>query len=239
MKICQPEKFLYSKKLQRREVNKVGEGKYGQVFVGCTDLSCQKQIAVKKSLDDMSAEFKILQRAYKIAPNSVPRPYLFTKCESSAKSGSIIYYQYIKSRTLGKSKISKDILFKLLITLYKFKKHGIRHNDLHLGNILIEDGTHRPYITDFGLANSTRTNLEKNYGISPDSDSRYDYHFMLNSIFSKFKLPFISRVIPREYLGTTSSKIQNHRLRYGIRYPGLPSLCKILDDRYFDSCRKN
>ena len=115
---CQPEKFLYSKKLKRKGTNKIGEGKYGQVFVGCTKKICSHQIAVKKSRDDMSHEYKMMQKAYKIAPHHVPRPYQFVKCNG----GSIIYYEFIKSKTLSKSKIDKNVLFKILKTLYKFQK---------------------------------------------------------------------------------------------------------------------
>ena len=233
---CQPEKFLYSKKLKRKGTNKIGEGKYGQVFVGCTKKICSHQIAVKKSRDDMSHEYKMMQKAYKIAPHHVPRPYQFVKCNG----GSIIYYEFIKSKTLSKSKIDKNVLFKILKTLYKFQKHGIRHNDLHLNNILIEEGTQRPVITDFGFANTKDTSLSANYGIHPNSDPRYDYHLLLNSLFSKHSsVAFISKVIPREYLGMTTPKVINFRLRYGIKYPGLPSLRQLIHNSYFDSCRKN
>ena len=61
MNYCHPESFLYSQKTRRLNVNRVGAGKYGQVFVGCTTISCGRRIAVKKSLDDMTTEFKILK----------------------------------------------------------------------------------------------------------------------------------------------------------------------------------
>ena len=226
---CHPEKFLYSKKLQKRGTNKVGEGKYGQVFVGCTKRTCLHQIAIKKSLDDMSHEYKMLQKAYRIAPRHVTQPYYFAKCKPV---GSIIYSEFIKGKTLKQSKIDKDILLQVLKTLYKFQQHGLRHNDLHLNNILIEDRTRRALITDFGFANTSDTSLSMSYGIHPKNDSRYDYHFFLNSVYSLPKSSvrqFIEKVIPSEYLGKETVKIKNYRLRYGMDNSNLPSLRKILE----------
>jgi serine/threonine protein kinase len=226
---CHPEKVLYSKKLQKRGTNKVGEGKYGQVSVGCTKRTCLHQIAIKKSLDDMSHEYKMLQKAYRIAPHHVTQPYYFVNCKPV---GSIIYSEYIKGKTLKRSKIDKDILLQVLKTLYKFQQHGLRHNDLHLNNILIEDRTHRALITDFGFANINYTSLSNSHGIHPKNDSRYDYHFFLNSVFTGFPNSsasrFIAKVIPREYLGKETIKIKNYRLRYGMDNSTLPSLRQIL-----------
>ena len=235
---CQPEKFLYSKQFEKKGTNRVGEGKYGQVFVGCTRQSCRHQIAIKKSLDDMSHEYKMMKKAYQISPNHVPKPLHFFKCSG----GSIIYYEFIKSKTLSKIHIDKCILFQILKTLYKFQKHGIKHNDLHLNNILIEDGTHRAVITDFGFANPKDTSMSEDYGINPRSDSRYDYHLLFNSLFNKCKVSsvcaFISKIIPAEYLGAKTSKVNNFRLRYGVKYPGLPSLRQVIYSSFFDSCRR-
>lgn len=229
MNSCHPEKFFYSKKLQKKGTNKVGAGKYGQVSVGCTKKSCYHQIAIKKSLDDMSHEYKMLQKAYRIAPHHVTQPYYFVKCKPV---GSIIYSEFIKGKTLKQSKINKDILLQVLKTLYKFQQSGIRHNDLHLNNILIEDKTNRALITDFGFANTSKTNLANSHGIHPKSNPSYDYHFFLNSVYTGLPKSsasqFIASIIPGEYLGKETPKVKNYRLRYKVDNPGLPSLRKIL-----------
>ena len=232
MNSCHPEKFFYSKKLQKKGTNKVGAGKYGQVSVGCTKKSCHHQIAVKKSLDNMSHEYKMLQKAYRIAPHHVTQPYYFVKCKPV---GSIIYSEFIKGKTLKQSKIDKDIIRQVLKTLYKFQQYGLRHNDLHLNNILIEDKTHRALITDFGFANTSATNLANSHGIHPKSDPRYDYHFFLNSVYTGFPKSsasrFIASIIPREYLGKETTKVKNYRLRFGVSNPGLPSLRSLLQKK--------
>jgi tRNA A-37 threonylcarbamoyl transferase component Bud32 len=224
---CHPERFLFSKKRKVVGLNAIGAGSYGQVSRGCTTKGCTNQIAVKKSKDDMKKEFKITKLAYGVAPRNVPAPYYFFKCKPF---GSIMYSQYIPSETLySYGKITKKMLHQILKTVYKLNKNGIRHNDLHLNNILIEDGTRRPYITDFGFGETD------NY----TNDIKYDYHLVLNSIYTTMKDPkikaFIRKVIPKQYLGKNTSMVKRYRLRNFSSYPGLPSLRSILSSSYFQS----
>ena len=224
---CHPERFLYSKKRKVRGLNKIGAGSYGQVSRGCTTKGCTNQIAVKKSRDDMTKEFKITQLAYDAAPRNIPAPYYIFKCRPY---GSILYSQFIPSVTLYKSqKITKKMLHSILKTIYKLNRSGIRHNDLHLNNILIEDGTSKPYITDFGFGET------KLY----TKDERYDYHLFLNMVYTVIKdakiNAFIRRVLPRQYLGKNTPMVKRYRLRKLSSYSGLPSLRKVLSNSYFKS----
>jgi tRNA A-37 threonylcarbamoyl transferase component Bud32 len=222
---CHPERLLYSKKRKVRGLNKIGSGSYGQVSRGCTTKRCTNQIAVKKSKYDMSKEFKITRVAYGAAPKNIPAPYYVFNCKPS---GSIMYSQYVPSNTLyNYPKITKKILHTILKTVYKFNRVGVHHNDLHLNNILIEDGTNVPYITDFGLADD-----------GPHVyDSKYDYHLFLNMVYTLIKNPkinnFIKSVIPKQYLGKNTPMVKKYRLRNFSSYPGLPSLRKVLSSSYF------
>jgi serine/threonine protein kinase len=250
---CHPEKLLYSKKTRRHQVNKVNSGKYGEVFVGCTTRKCNKQIAVKKSLDDMKDEFDVTKRANKLVPLHVVKPYLFSLCKPV---GSIMYLEYISGGTIQSSPqfVSKTLLFQVLYTLLVLQRNGIKHNDTHLKNILIDKNfTKKGYtvypggfvlknkgfravLSDFGLSN---TNIPT-HGINPKSDPKYDYHLFLNSIYKLGNLQannFIKRILPPEYIGETSTKINNYRLRYGVDHSGLPSLRRVLLDPYFKSFR--
>lgn len=222
---CNPERFLYSKKRKVRGLNRIGEGSYGQVSRGCTTKGCTNQIAVKKSRDDMKEEFRITRLAYGVAPKNVPAPYYVFKCRPY---GNIMYSQFIPSKTLyNHRKITKKMLYEILKTVYKLNKSGIRHNDLHLNNILIEERTHRPYIADFGFGET------KNY----TRDAKYDYHLFLNMVYTYIKDPkineFIRRVIPKQYLGKNTPMVKRYRLRNFSSYPGLPSLRKVLSNSYF------
>jgi tRNA A-37 threonylcarbamoyl transferase component Bud32 len=218
---CHPERFLYSKKTGKRNVNKVGVGKYGAVYVGCTNNSCAFRIAVKKSLDDMSREFAVLKLAHKADPKHVPKPYLVHECEPV---GTIMYFEYIPSKTLDKyGTISKKTLYALLKTVYKINKAGIVHRDLHLNNILIENSTGTPYITDFGKAET-----------SGKTDPRFDYHLILNILYHKLDekssvRKFIAKVVPKQYLSHTNPRVKRFRLRNDVdHFPELPSLKKVL-----------
>jgi len=222
---CHPEKFLYSKKKKKLGLNRIGEGSYGQVSRGCTNKKCVDQIAVKMSKDDMREEFRISQLAHNIAPDNVPEPYDFVRCKPV---GSIMYYQYIPSKNLHDyRKMTKKIFHTILKIIYKLNKYGIHHNDLHLGNILIEDETLTPYIIDFGMAETSQYTR----------DSRYDCHLFMNLVYSRLReagiRSFIRKVIPREYLGKDTTMVKRYRLRNFDTYPGLPSLRSILTDPYF------
>lgn len=236
MSKCHPEKVLYSQRLRKRGLNAIGVGKYGQVSVGCTDLSCKKQIAVKKSLDDMRDEYRMMRIAHLIAPLHVTEPYLVTECKPA---GSILYYEFVNGTTIDKiGKVDRCIVYQVLKTLYKFQKYKFRHNDVHLQNILIERGTKRAVITDFGLANTKDLSMVKNYGVHPKSDLKYDYHMFLNWLYYETRDPFVRKIFPPEYIGQTTSKVNNFRLRYGVSHRSLPTLRQVLESPHFDQCRK-
>ena len=221
MTVCHPEQLLYSKKTRKKHaMNKVGEERYGQVTVGCTNATCVRTIAVKKSRDDMSEEFRILKKAYKAVPEHVPQPYKEFDCAG----GSIMYFEYIPSKTLAQyTKVTMNVLFEILVTIYMLHKGGVYHNDIHLNNILMETGTRVPYITDFGLATT-----------KPYIDERYDYQLFLNNVYTFMDdspaRSFIKMVIPKEYLGKTSSKIDKYRLRSGVSHSKLPTLKRIITE---------
>ena len=188
----------------------------------------------------MKDEFKMIQKAYRIAPKHVSQPFAFAKCKPV---GSIIYSEYIDGKTLNKTKwITRSVLYQVLVTLYKFQTHNFRHNDVHLGNIIVENKTNRAVIVDFGLANTKALDMTNQYGIHPNSDLRYDYHLFLNWVYTGTYNPvitaFIKRMIPSVYLGQDTIKVKNFRLKYGTSYPGLPTLRQVIKSHFFDSCRK-
>lgn len=225
---CHPENVLYSRKYRVRGIiNRVGAGKYGHVYVGCLKPSCKVPIIVKKSKDDMTKEYRIMKKAYSLVPKHVVQPYYFVKC----RTGSIIYQEYFPQGTLSSNpkKITISAILQILTTLYILQKNGIKHNDVHLKNILV-DGK-RVVLTDFGLANMVEPGYSRNYGIGAKSNPGYDYHMFLNLVH-ELNIPRVSRVIerilPPEYLGFESPKVYNYRLRYSVDHSRLPSLASVI-----------
>ena len=104
-------------------------------------------------------------------------------------------------------------------------------------------------ITDFGLSRLKARgsnpivnsgNFER-VGISSRTSSKYDIHYFLNSFaytirhMSRFPMTkeFISRVIPKSYLGEFTSFIKEFRLRPGVSDGPVLSLDAALKDPYF------
>jgi hypothetical protein len=134
-----------------------------------------------------------------------------------------------------------DIIRQVLGTLVSIqdKYPYFRHNDLHTGNVFIDDTGVRPRaaIADFGLSRLTpelsspivnKGVFIKN-GIGPNTNSRYDAHMFLNSLrplatqFPKLRT-YLNVVIPVGYRGKDDTYIKDGRLKYELpNYPGLPS----------------
>jgi hypothetical protein len=138
--------------------------------------------------------------------------------------------------------IARQVLGTLVAIQAKYP--DFRHNDLHTGNIFIDDTGTRPRaaIADFGLSRLTPSlsspivdqGLFLKNGIGPKTDSRYDAHMFLNSLrsvsggFPKLRT-FLNVVIPEGYRGKDDTYIKDGRLKYGLPdYPGLPSTNAML-----------
>lgn len=146
-------------------------------------------------------------------------------------------------RTLTDAQVMRAIR-QVLATLKSITKKypNFRHNDLHLDNVMIVGG--RAKILDFGWArlSKTGTNPAVNtavengtagvYGIGPSTDARYDSHLFLKEMRTLLsKYPKFKRTrarldlwVPEGYRGFNDRYTREGRLRYGVKFPGLPSL---------------
>ena len=119
-------------------------------------------------------------------------------------------------------------------------KHGIHHNDIHHGNILVGK---RVYITDFGHATRTSkpsvgVNLATAYASAHPSDMRHDYHGFLNLVYNTDSTPptmrlFIESLFPKKYLKKNSPVVFNWRLRPNVSHEQVPLLKNVLKSLYF------
>lgn len=96
-----------------------------------------------------------------------------------------------------------------------------RHNDLHLGNILLDDQG-KVRLTDFELTRLTgkTPKVIPTYGITNRVNRKYDIHSFLNSLRQNMikkknsgGLAVLNKMLPKGYRGKTDTFVRNFRLR--------------------------
>ena len=244
-KACDPKRYLFSNtgiKIENGTPLRVlGKGVQGAVFYGCLDDACKTKIAVK-IMDEVRAntEYYI---ARKLRGMGVPRMYYFKSCEDH----DVLYFEYIDGVSLEKwmkgNRTVNDyrrVISRVINMLKKIhtKYPSFRHHDLHWNNILItRDLT--PIIIDFGLStmNGVRNPNVNNgtyitSGISPKSHPMYDAHYFLNIMHTYSALTrvrkFVTDVLPQEYLGKSTNRVRDSRLRFDRAHDDLPTYDDIL-----------
>jgi serine/threonine protein kinase len=153
---CHPEKFLYlptnkpaslsiDNSLSTIGTKKIGQGTFGQVYLGCVDKECKNKVAIKIVInEDISHEYKFGKRLHQYG--SI-KPYAIEKCNNV----TFMYSEYANNGTLrsflkDNKKNLLPIHFRTIITqilhnLYRIQKKypTFRHHDLHADNILINN----------------------------------------------------------------------------------------------------
>jgi serine/threonine protein kinase len=220
-------------------------------------------------------EYNIQKALYKVAPRHIPKPIKFFEQRLFVPVSSftgrrpsvynyskqmVMYTEYahggnLKSwmRKMGgriTDKVMADLIRQVIATLKKIHTRypEFRHNDLHLGNILVDDTGKkvRLMIMDFGLSRLTargsnpviNSGSYRSSGISNTTSSKYDTHYFLNALDSEIKhgLPqtraFLERMLPGSYRGANTNKVSAFRLKNGASNAGLPSFTEILKDPF-------
>lgn len=220
-------------------------------------------------------EYNIQKDLYKVAPRHIPKPIKFFEqnlfvpiSEFTTRRTNIfnynkqlvMYTEYAHGGTLKSwlrkmgnritDKVMADLIRQVITTLKKIhtKYPEFRHNDLHLGNILVDDTGKkvRLMLTDFGLSRLTKrgsnpvvnSGVFRNAGISNSTSYKYDAHYFLNALDSEIKhgLPqtkeFMGRMLQGSYRGANTNKVTAYRLRNGASNAGLPSFTDILKDPF-------
>jgi hypothetical protein len=221
------------------------------------------------------AEYKIQEALYKVIPRHIPKVYGFSSCKLYTPVSSfsnrdtksfdyqnqmVMYTEYAHGGTLkdwlrkmgGRitDKVMADIIRQVIGTLKRLheKYPEFRHNDLHLGNLLIDDMGAKPRVmlTDFGLSRLTKTGSNPtvnngryaNSGISSATSYKYDMHYFLNALDSEIRsgLPetkaFIRRVLPAGFIGSNTNKVKAFRIKLSTSNAGIPSFTQVLRDPF-------
>lgn len=135
-------------------VDFLAKGQQGKVEIGCIDKNCKKLIAIKTTLDEnenknAEVEFNIMKKlsTFKKASPHLVYPLYLAKCNNKVK----IYSEYFAGGSLEswrkkhRNRLTEFhwmcIIFQVLYTLHtiRSREESFRHNDLHMGNVLIDD----------------------------------------------------------------------------------------------------
>ena len=221
------------------------------------------------------AEYDIQKAIYKLVPRHVPKPIEFFTARNyiplsnfNNRKPSIFNYtnqqvmvsEYAHGGSLKEwmrkmagrvtDTMMADLVRQVIGTLRKIHTRypDFRHNDLHLGNVYVDDTKAKPrfLIADFGLSRLTthgsnpvvNRSAYRNVGITPYSSYKYDLHFFLNSLREEIKsgLPetkaFLDRMLPAGYRGMNTTHLKSFRLKNGGTNTGLPTFVQILSDPF-------
>ena len=241
-----------------------------------------KTLASKIQIQEV--EFQIQKALYKINHVNIAQPYAYFTCDNFIKNSNFTGNRnanknYNKHLIMVSEYISNGALYKYLdktvnrlkdthlmsmirqvlaaLNNIQMKHPEFRHNDLHLGNVLVKP-SYTPGVTlgyptmvlaDFGFSRIKKSGSNpmvnsqvyaNSWGIGPNTDIRYDSHFFLNE-FRKWLSPkaakfpqtakFLNDAIPEGYRNTDDIYTHNSRLKYGIQYPGLKTIGQLLSPK--------
>lgn len=90
-----------------------------------------------------------------------------------------------------------------------------RHNDMHIGNLLVDEKC-KIRLTDFELSRISNRGPRtiKSYGITNRYNPYYDIHCFLNSLWRTGKFKIVNKFLPVAFRGKITRYVKNYRLTF-------------------------
>jgi hypothetical protein len=225
----------------------IGTGEYSSVYKICNKKKCS---ARKNGTTNIEDEYKITKLLHELVPKGIIKPLKL--------KGKSLYLELMNLNNSNKNKIYslkkvKKVLKHVVSTLIEIQKKypSFRHNDLHWENVFVSPNGKKIAIGDFGFSNIQLVGyknpivqnglFEDDYGIGKKTNKKYDIAFLLNDIHLRGNHEikrFIETLIPLNYIGETSTKLIQSRMRYNVNHSKFPSLKKIFDKLYKHEYKK-
>lgn len=152
-------------------------------------------------------EYNIQQKLYKLIPKYVPKPLSYTKGVMKSKKCGTSLKKWLKSHPRVTDCILMQIIRNVRLILSKIRRKypGFRHMDLHIDNVLMNNG--RVMIVDFGMSKFKTT-----------KDMCYDFHLFLNSMRNFLlkrgrRVKYLNKVLPEGFRGSHGKYVSNFRMK--------------------------
>ena len=153
----------------------LGKGGYGQTYLaskGNFKYAVKVQEITNIEISDLKKEIKLTKKMGKLGVG--PKLYDYYICKEDNKNKLFMVMEYMSGGDLYNwlgdgnkltAKLKKDARKKLKI----MHDNGIIHNDLHEGNIFIQNKNNKPelFIGDFGISETKESLIRQNFIASP------------------------------------------------------------------------
>lgn len=179
-----------------------------------------KSLFIKKSKNHLH-EFSVHTKLYNMFPTLITKPIKMKKkliYLKMYKNKSLKHYLKNSTTPLSIPRLISKV--KRMIKIIQSKFPLFRHNDLHIGNIIVDDNK-RLRFTDFELArlNERTPKIIRSFGITNRYNPKYDLHCFLNSLRSFLLRRRLSPVcvhkhLPIGYRGKTGKYVRNFRMLF-------------------------
>lgn len=216
----------------------VGKGAHGTVNL-YYNVGGRRKYALKQSNENMSHEIQLMRKLKKIVPDAIPTVYSNAKnknLKTNYISGGSLDSWIEKNRKFMTDEDMALIIVQVIKILQRIYNVDptFRHNDLHMGNLLVDDDANKPapnatglriMLTDFGFSRDSQfknpefespsnwsKSLARDYGIYVGNDKMYDVGVFLSSVKTKTKFPKVNKLI-RTVLKNV--RMKNGRPAYG------------------------